>query len=456
VKNTYKLLSFLLIIAIYSCKKEVEPQPIVPDPVIVETPPGSEAAVKWGEMTLKTMTKLAKTTPTYGSRALGYMGLTMYESVVNGSTKNISMALQLNELPTLPKPTRGKSMNYILAMNAGQALMLKNLFEYAEPERLNSIDSLENAILLANKKSDNQEETDRSIAYGKEVAEAIFEWSKTDGGYQGYSMNFVSNYVFPIGASYWVPPLNGQIVSPYPLHPFWGKNRTFAPENGNLPVPKMTTYSEKVGSDYYNMMNEVYQKNLTLTQSEKEIAAWWGDDPTETFTPPGHSYSIANQVIKAQKVDLYKAAETYARVGMAVADAFINCWKSKYAYHCERPSTYVRKNINFQWVQFWPEPPFPAFYSGHSVQGASSATVLEALYGSNYSFTDRSHEGRSKDLERNIEFKSRKFNSFWEAATESAMSRFYGGIHTKNDNEIGLTEGKKIGGNINSLNWKAK
>jgi PAP2 superfamily len=451
----YKLLFlFAILIVLQNCKKETEPNPIIPpDPTIPLVPPSSDAAVKWGEMTLKTMTKLAKTTPTYGSRALGYMGLTMYETVVNGSKKHATMALQMTNLPTLPKPTPGLSMNYVIAMNAGQAFMLKNLFEYADAPRIASIDSLEMVILNENKVGLTQTEIDRAVNYGKSVAEAIFEWSKTDGGYQGYNRNFVATYVFPNGDGKWIPPLNGQVVSPYPLHPFWGQNRTFAPTNSQLPVPGMMAFSKISGSEYYEQFNAVYQKNLTLTQSEKEIAAWWGDDPTETFTPPGHSCSLANQVIKVEKPDIFKAAETYARVGTAVADAFVNCWKAKYTYSCERPSTFVNKNIKAGWIQLWPEPPFPAFYSGHSVQGASSATVLEALYGQTYSFTDNSHVGRPKDDLRNIEFKSRKYNSFWEAAEESAMSRFYGGIHTKLDNETGLAEGKKIGGNINKLVW---
>jgi hypothetical protein len=50
-----------------------------------------------------------------------------------------------------------------------------------------------------------------------------------------------------------------------------------------------------------------------------------------------------------------------------------------------------------------------------------------------------------------VEYKPRKYNSFFEAAEESALSRLYGGIHTRHDNEIGLIEGKKIGKNINDL-----
>lgn len=452
----YKLLTLLaFLFLLQNCKKEIEPDPIIPpDPTIPLVPPSSDAAIKWGAMTLKTMTKLDKTTPTYGSRALGYLGLSMYETVVNGSKKHVSMAMQLTNLGNLPKPTPGVSTNYIIAMNAGQAFMLKKLFDYADAARITSIDSLEMVILNENRGGLTQAEVDRAIYYGKSVAGAIYEWSQTDGGHLGYQRNFEPTYKFPSGSSYWQPPINGQVVSPYPLHPFWGQNRTFSPENKNIATPEMLPFSRVMTSDYFKMMEEVYQSNSRLSQAEKEIAAWWGDDPTESFTPPGHSYSIANQVVKQSKSDIFAAAEIYARVGMAVADAFVNCWKAKYKYHCERPSTYIRANINPSFVQFWPEPPFPAFYSGHSVQGASSATVLEDLLGSNYAFTDSSHVGREKDFIRNIDYKVRKFNSFWEAAEESAMSRFYGGIHTKLDNQVGLLEGKKIGKNINQLKWR--
>ncbi|MES2797847.1 MAG: phosphoesterase, partial [Bacteroidota bacterium] len=294
-QSFYLLILFFLLLG---CNKENDPDPITPDPTIITEPISSDAALKWGELTLKTMTKLPRNTPTYGSRALGYMGLTMYETVVNGSAKHVSMSTQLKDLPILPKPQRGVVTNYIIALNAGQAFMLKKLFDFGIQSRLNSIDSLEAVILNDNKSNLSQEVIDRSINYGKSVAEAIFDWSKTDGGYQGFQNNFDPKYIFPTGNGKWVPPLAGQVVSSYPLHPYWGQNRTFATANSEIPVPALIPYSQLVGSEYFEMFNEVYKKNINLTQTEKEIAAWWGDDPTETFTPPGHSYSIANQVVK--------------------------------------------------------------------------------------------------------------------------------------------------------------
>ena len=163
--------------------------------------------------------------------------------------------------------------------------------------------------------------------------------------------------------------------------------------------------------------------------------------------------------IAARKVNanIVEAAEGFARTGLAVADAFIRCWKAKYIYFNERPSSYIKKNIDPAWQQFWPEPPFPAFPSGHSIQSAAAAEVLTAIYGDHFSFTDHSHEGfRRYDDVRffNLRYPARTFNSFWEAANECALSRFLGGIHTQQDNDAGAAQGKVIGQNVNALRWR--
>ena len=414
----------------------------------------STVATKWGEMTVRTMKNTPGNTPTYGSRAVGYMGITMYESIVWGSSKNKSMAGQLVGLVALPKPNGSQKYNWVLALNAGQAYMLKQLYEQTADVNKESIDSLENIIYQSEKTLTSQDVADRSVQFGQEIAKAVFEWSKTDGGFQGYKRNFDSTYQLPVGNGLWKAPIHGQSPIALPLHPYWGNNRTFSPNNQKLAVPKIIEFDFHEGSDYYKEMFAVYEKRKKLSQTEKEIANWWGDDPSQTFSPPGHSYNLATITINKVKPDLFKAAETYARVGMAVADAFINCWKCKYAHHAQRPWSFIYYSIDTLWDLYWPEPPFPAFYSGHAGQAAAAAVVLTDLYGENFEFIDNSHVGRPRDEQRLVEYKARRFNSFWEAAEESANSRFYGGIHTCQDNQVGLVEGGKVGRNINVLVWK--
>ena len=410
----------------------------------------ADIATDWAKMTLFILKNTPKGTPTYNSRALGYMGLTMYESVVNGISDKQSLLGQLsdfNRLPGIPS----KKINWILALNAGQAYMLKHLYEYTSKANIIKIDSFELYIYNVQAGASSEEIKIASASYGKSVAETIFEWSKTDGGYEGFKRNFDTAYVIPTGKGFWTVPTKGQVITDYSLHPSWGKNRTFAKANFTLPIPEMLAFGFEKNSPYFQNMKAVYDKGFSLTQEEKEIANWWGDDPGHSYSPPGHSYNLATLAILKKRTDLFTAAAVYAKVGMGVSDAFVNCWKCKYYYHVERPASYIFYNINTLWELYWPEPPFPAFYSGHATQAAATATVLTEVFGDKFEFTDNTNIFIPRDEVHGVDYKPRSFKSFWEAAEETAMSRFYGGIHTQYDNSVGIAEGKKIGQNIIKL-----
>jgi hypothetical protein len=103
--------------------------------------------------------------------------------------------------------------------------------------------------------------------------------------------------------------------------------------------------------------------------------------------------------------------------------------------------------------QFWPEPPFPAFVSGHSSQIAAAVTVLQSIYGDKNTITDDFHKWREFDVVHNVGFKSRSYESLWEIAEECGWSRILGGIHMPQDNVEGLKLGKVIGHNVAKLGW---
>ena len=414
-----------------------------------------DVVLEWAKMSLYITRHTPANSPTFASRGFGYIGLTMYESIVNGYESHNSLAQQLNGLDNLPKPETGKPYDWILSLNAAQASILKTIYVQTSDDNKLKIDSLENAIYdhFASK-LDDEETAERSIEYGKSIAEAIFDWSKTDGGHRGYLYNFDKNERHPERPGSWKPPLFAQSFSHLPLHPHWGENRTFLRQNKDLPTPEFIPYDTVPGSPYYNEFLQVYEKEKVLTQEEKEAAIWWGDDPDVTFTPPGHSYYIATLAIEKEMPSLIECAETYAKVSLSVADAFINCWKWKYHFFSERPNTFIPKYIDPEWESFWPDPPFPCFPSGHAIQAAAAAVALEDIYGDKFNFVDRAHEGRDRDDVRNTDFVIRSFDSFWSAAQETADSRFWGGIHTPQDNMVGLEEGSKIAKNVIALNWK--
>lgn len=414
-----------------------------------------ELATKWAEMTLFILKKTPSNSPTYASRSLGYIGLTMYESFVHSTPHYQSLSGQLDSLNNLPLPEKNKNYDWRVSLNTAQATILKSIYNQTSDINKAKIDSLEAEInAYLNTKNPDNEAIQRSISFGKSVANTIFEWSKTDGGHRGYLKNFDKKIVHPARLGCWKPPLYGQSFSHFPLHPHWGDNRTFLKKNHEIADPPLIPFDTLPQSPYYQQFMAVYNQEKVLTQAQKEAAVWWGDDPDETFTPPGHSYYLATIAIKKAQPSLIQCAETYAKVGMGVADAFINCWKWKYKFFTERPNTYITEHIDERWESFWPDPPFPAFPSGHAIQAASTATILSTIYGENFEFTDDAHKGRKKDALRDTEFKPRHFTSFWQVAEETANSRFYGGIHTPQDNEAGLMKGKEIAQNINQLKWK--
>jgi hypothetical protein len=409
---------------------------------------------KWADMALYIAKNTPANSPTFASRGFGYIGVTMYESIVHGFKNKKSLAGQLNQLNNLPFPDSSKKYSWGLALNAGQAFILKNIYLQTSDENKLMIDSLE--TLISNSFKFSEKDTNvinRSISYGKEVAAAIYEWSKTDDGHRGYLKNFDTKLEMPSSPGCWKPPFYGQTISRFPLHPHWGDNRTFLKADSNWKMPIFIKYDKTKGGDYYKQFEEVYTANKKLTEEQKEIAMWWNDDPSDTYTPPGHSFNLATIVLRTKKADLITCAETYARTGMAVADAFIVCWRMKYKFCTERPSSYISENIDPAWESFWPDPPFPAFPSGHATQAGAVATVMTGYFGDKMEIMDTTHSRRGKDKLRNVWYKTRYFNSFWQVAEETAYSRFLGGIHCRQDNEVGLQEGGKVGRNINSLIW---
>lgn len=450
-RNHTIAITALLALTIYGCRTPnndpVEPTVASKDAATYS----AEVATKWAEMDLTLIRNSTGFTPPVAARALSYAGVAMYEAVVPGIKANRSLESQLNGLTALPKPEANKEYNWAASANAAQIFMAKNLWPTANDATKKKIDSLGNVLRTGLIANSSQEIVERSEAFGYAIGKAIFDWSKTDGGHEGFNRNFPADYKVPVFPGSWQPTENGRTI---PMQPYWGKNRTFIAAHASMPMPAPLTVSTQVSSPYFQQYYDVYKKNISLTQSEKEISIWWADDPSETFTPPGHSYNIANIAIKTSNAKLDKAVEAFARTGIAVADAFILCWKCKYVFNNERPYTFVRRAIDPNWIPFWPAPPFPGYSSGHATQSSASATALEGLFGTTFAFVDDSHVNRTKDTKRNVDFKARSFKSFSEAAQESALSRFLGGIHTFQDNDTGLKEGKKVGQNINALLWK--
>lgn len=406
---------------------------------------GAEMVVDWIHLELK----LARTSPGWSppvvSRGFGYTGVALYESVVGGMPEYQSLIGQLSGLTSLPKITEGAEYHWPTCANNALAKIITSLFANTSAENLNSVDSLKNLFNDQYKAEVSAEIYNRSVEWGETIAEAIFEWSKSDGGHEAYNSNFPADYIPPVGDGYWVPTPPAYQPA---LQPYWGSKRTFIPLIASTTVPPPPTeYSEDTSSDFYLEAYKVYETVNNLTSEQEEIALFWSDDPGITYTPPGHSMAILYKVLESGKYNLAVAAEAYAKVGMAVADAFVSCWNAKYIYNLVRPVTVIQEMMDPNWLPILNTPPFPEYTSGHSVQSGAAAQVLSDLFGYSYSFTDDTH------LE-DIGMAPRNFESFFHFANEAAISRLYGGIHYLPAIEIGVEQGIEIGKKVSALRFR--
>jgi hypothetical protein len=374
--------------------------------------------------------------PPEASRRIGYAAVAFYEGVVGGMPLHRSLAGQLNGLGALPALTAGRQYWPALA-NAAVAGVLAHVFATASAPTLQSFADLE-AELEAQFAGETDAATlARSIQDGEALAAALNAWVDDDGYAQWNDCAFTP----PVGDGLWVPTPPAFV--PNPLEPCWGNLRPFVllfgAECAPLPHPG---FSRVAGSGFAVEAQEVYDVVNGLTAEQQAIALFWADGGG-TLTPPGHWVSILGQILAQEGLALDVAAEAYAKVGLAVADAFISCWEIKFAYNLQRPITYIRDPtgpINDPaWNSFIGTPPFAEFSSGHSTQSGAVAHVLVDLLG-DVPFTDHTHDGAG--------LAARSFTTFAEAADEAAVSRLYGGIHFRSAIERGLEQGRCIGETI--------
>ena len=230
-----------------------------------------------------------------------------------------------------------------------------------------------------------------------------------------------------------------------PQQPCWGQLRPMVlTSSEECAPPGHPEFSTDPESAFYAAAFEVYQTGLTLTDEQQTIAQYWNDGVGATGTSSGHWMAIVGQIARNDGLSLAAAAEAYAKLGIAVTDAFITIWDAKYLYNLQRPVTYIQDHIDDTWLPLLVTPPNPSYISGHSTQSRAAAAVLTDLFGPK-AFTDTLHT----DHHLMPPQKPRTFSSFNEAAAEAAVSRLYGGIHYAFDNDDGRSSGRCVGQAIN-------
>jgi hypothetical protein len=450
MKKNVKFLFLIFTISIFtiqSCKKD--------DLVIISKTAdnySSDFLRQWFQLQCRITKGTDGFFPPQAARAFGYSGMVAYQSVYQGIEDAKSLVGYVNGFSSdlMPKLETGE-YNWALVENAAMAQIMRLQFEKKIIQtNVDLINSLERNLQDDLDYNVNEPVVTRSIAYGKKVANAIFEFSKTDGGHESYLDPFQLPYTQPTGDDKWIPT-STKFSSP--LSPKWGSNRLFFSNNSLFTnTPKPIVYSVDKNSEFYKQALAVYTQWQNNTSDQIEITKFWADDPFNTCTPSGHTFNILTQLLEENRSSLAKAAVGYAMLGIAENDAFVCCWKTKYDYSLVRPVSYIKKNIDPNFATVIGTPPFPAYTSGHATEGAVGARIFTRLFTSGdgyYPFTDRT--------QIQFGFSIRTFTNFNEIALECANSRYYGGIHYDMDNQKGLQMGKGIGDNVStSFPWLTK
>jgi hypothetical protein len=268
---------------------------------------------------------------------------------------------------------------------------------------------------------------------------------------------------------------------PQAIGPAWGNVKPFAMDSvKNFIAPAPPAINSAMYAQAYNDVKSLGGDGVhtptTRTPEQTQIGMFWAYDATPGLgTPPRMYNQIAQVIARQQGNTLDQNARMFALINVAMADAGIAAWGTKYTFNFWRPIRGIRQVgpngeslpdgnpatvADPTWTPLGAPrtncppgttgftPPFPAYVSGHATFGASLFQTLTRFYGRDdipFSFMSDEFNGVNKNPDGSVRpVVTRSFMSFSQAAAENAQSRIYLGIHWGFDRDQGLKMGTAI------------
>jgi hypothetical protein len=163
-------------------------------------------------------------------------------------------------------------------------------------------------------------------------------------------------------------------------------------------------------------------------------------------SPVGVWNPVARQLSIAAANSIVQNAHALALLNMAMHDAAVATFDSKYEYNFWRPETAIRMgqtdgngatDADPSFTPFITSPCFPSYPSAHAALSNAACEVLERLYSSR-----RRSLVLSSPAAPDITL---RYNKLREITEDIDDARVYGGIHFRFDQEAGADLGRRIG-----------
>ena len=409
------LVSSILLIG---CLLVVIPTPaaaavVVPDPVL-----------EWIGI-MKTTVIAGGTTPLATTRVVALVSGSVFDAV-NGINPRYS---PLHVPPRAPASASPRAA----AVQAAYAILVR-----LYPAQRAALRAQRDASIAAIATQESAASVTAGVQWGESVANLIWVWRVNDGlapnppPFRG--VESIVGTAAAVGAWRPTPLLNASGAGPqFASMAPWALTR---PGQFRLPPPWALTSPEYL-ADYNEVRTMGSFSGSGRTDDQSELALFWAGNT------PLYWNRIAVQVAIARPRTLSQNAHLFALLNIAMADAGIACWDSKYRYVFWRPITAIRDPTSNNpdstwtpWLDFFPAgtPAHPEYPSGHSTVSGAAAFVLTKKFGDSTAFTVTS----------DVRSGTRSFPSFSAAVAEIADARVFGGIHFRTSCVRGNLLGQQV------------